>query len=137
MGYCLMPQITGNEIKYSVVKAQSNVKEIWPVGRKPEKPLPEILPDLFEFLNVNVQNVSAATAIEAIGKRLKTPVLYDHIALSKYKIDPAKATVSFARARSNYSMALGKMLFPAGLEFEVRVDEAGTAFLWITTTRPI
>jgi hypothetical protein len=136
-GYCLVPQTTGNEINYSVVNAQSSIKEIWPVGRTPEKPLPEILPGLFEFLNVNVQNVSAATALEAIGKRLKTPVLYDHIALSKYKIDPAKATVSFARARSNYSMALGKMLFPAGLQFEVRLDEAGTAFLWISTLKPM
>ena len=136
-GYCLVPQLAGNQIKYSVFKAQPNVKEIWPVGRKPESPPPEVLPGLFEFLNVNVQNIPAATVLDAIGKRLKTPVLYDRAALSKYKIDPAKAMVSFPRARTNYSMALEKMLFPAGLEFEVRVDEAGRAFLWVTTVKPM
>ena len=119
------------------MKAQPNIKEIWPVGRKPEGPPPEVLPGLFEFLNVNVQNVSAATVLDTIGKRLKTPVLYDRAALAKYKIDPAKAMLSFPRARTNYSMALEKMLFPAGLEFEVRTDDAGTAFLWVTTVKPI
>jgi hypothetical protein len=136
-GYCLVPQAAGNQIKYSVFKTQPNMKEIWPVGRKPEGPPPEVLPGLFEFLNVNVQNVSAATVLDAIGKRLKTPVLYDRAALAKYKIDPAKAMLSFPRARTNYSMALEKMLFPAGLEFEIRVDEAGRAFLWVTTLKPM
>ena len=136
-GYCLVPQAAGNQIKYSVFKAQLNIKEIWPVGRKPEGPPPEVLPGLFEFLNVNVQNVPAATVLDAIGKRIKTPVLYDWAALAKYKIDPAKAMVSFPRARTNYSMALEKMLFPASLEFEIRVDEAGTAFLWVTTVKPM
>ncbi|MGA2799387.1 MAG: hypothetical protein ABSE63_17530 [Thermoguttaceae bacterium] len=136
-GYCLVPQLAGNQIKYSVMKVQANIKEIWPVGRKPEGPPPEVLPGLFEFLNVNVQNVPAATVLDAIGKRLKTPVLYDRAALAKYKIDPAKAMVTFPHARTNYSMALEKMLFPAGLEIEIRVDEAGTAFLWVTTAKPM
>jgi hypothetical protein len=136
-GYCLVPQLAGNQIKYTVLKVQPNIKEIWPVGRKPEGPPPEVLPGLFEFLPVNVQNIAAAKVLDTIGKRLKTPVLYDRIALAKYKIDPAKAMVSFPRARTNYSMALEKMLFPAGLEFEIRVDEAGRAFLWISTLKPI
>jgi hypothetical protein len=136
-GFCLVPQAASNQIKYSVLKAQSDIKEFWPVGRVPENSLLEVLPGLFEFLNVNVQDVSAATVLEAVGKRLKTPVLYDRVALAKYKIDPAKATVSFPRARTNYSMALKKMLFPAGLQFEVRMDESGTAFLWVTSVRPM
>lgn len=136
-GYCMAPQAAGNQIKYVIFKTRSDRKEIWPIGREPEKPLRAVLPGLYEYLNVNVQNVSAATALEAIGKRLKTPVLYDHMALAKHKIDPAKAIVSFPSARSNYSLALQKMLFPAGLKFEVRVDDAGTAFLWVTSLKPI
>jgi len=29
------------------------------------------------------------------------------------------------------------MLFPAGLQFEIRVDDAGTPFLWVTTVKPM
>ena len=137
MGYCLVPQLEGQKISYAVVSSRTDVKQIWPVGRQPKKPLPEILPDLYEFLNVNVQNVSAVTALEEIGKRLKTPVLYDHVALARHDIDPEKTIVNFRPARTNYSMALSKMLFAAGLKYEVREDDAGEPFLWITTLKPM
>jgi hypothetical protein len=136
-GYCFAPQAAGGQIEYVVFKARGNLREIWPVGRPPEKTLPEILPGLFEFRHINVQNVSAATALEAIGKRLQTPVLYDHAALAKHAIDPAKAIVNLPGMRTNYSLALGRMLFPAGLKFEVRLDEAGAPFLWIFTVKPV
>lgn len=136
-GYCLVPQAADRQIRYAIVKSRPDLKEFWPVGWLPEKPPQDILPDLFESTNVNVQNVSAATVLETIGKRLKTPVLYDRAALAKHNIDPAKATVNFPSARSNYNLALRKMLFPVGLRFEVRVDESGTAFLWISTLQPM
>ena len=135
--FCLVPQAAGKQIKYSVLKAQPDVKEFWPVGRPPQAPPPEVLPGLFEFLNVNVQNIPATTVLDTIGKRLKTPVLYDRAALSKYEIDPAKAKVSFPRARTNYSMALDRMLFPVGLQLEIRVDDAGKPFLWVTSVKPM
>ena len=135
--YLLVPQVVGKQIKYSVLKAQSDVKEFWPVGRPPQAPPPEVLPGLFEFLNVNVQSIPAATVLDTIGKRLKTPVLYDRAALAKYKIDPAKAKVSFPRAATNYSMALDRMLFPVGLQLEIRVDDAGKPFLWVTSVKPM
>jgi hypothetical protein len=135
-GYCFMPQASGGQIKYTVMQWHADLKEVWPVGRQPEKPIPAILPGLFEMCNVNVQNIPAAATLETIAKRLKTPVLYDRAALAKQKIDPAKAKVSFPNARTNYSMALGRMLFPAGLRFEVRQDEAGMPFLWVFTLKP-
>ena len=45
--------------------------------------------------------------------------------------------VSFPQSRTTYSIALRKMLFKAGLKFEVRVDEAGKPFLWVTTLKPV
>jgi hypothetical protein len=29
------------------------------------------------------------------------------------------------------------MLFKAGMKFELRVDEAGKAFLWVTSLKPV
>ena len=45
--------------------------------------------------------------------------------------------VTLPRSRTTYSLALKKLLFQAGLKFEVRVDEAGTPFLWISTIKPL
>ena len=80
-GYCLIPRGAGGKLELTVVKSRPELKEIWPIGTPPDKPAQELLKPLMEFLNVNIENVSAATAAEAIGKRLKAPVLYDRVGL--------------------------------------------------------
>jgi hypothetical protein len=133
--YGLQPGIAGDELTYRVVKAQPNV-QLWPIGRVGDKTPQEALPGLYEFHSVNVQNVSAATALDTIAKRLKTPVLLDHPALIRHGIDPAHAMVSLPRGRTTYSLALRKLLFQAGLKFEVRYDDAGSPLLWVTSVKP-
>jgi hypothetical protein len=134
-GYGLAPHATGDQLGYAVVEVRGTV-EVWPVGWPAEKPGQQGLPALFEFLNVNVQNVPASRALDAIAKRLKTPVLIDHRALARYGIDPDKTMVSLPRSRTTYSLALRKLLGKAGLKFEVRYDEAGRPLLWITSLKP-
>ena len=112
-------------------------QEVWPIGWPPEKPPAEVLPGMFDFHDVNVQNVSAAKLLDAVSKLVKTPVLLDHNALARHGIDPAKAMVSMPRGRTTYSLALRKLLFKAGLKFEIRVDEAGKPFLWVSTVKPV
>lgn len=136
MGLCLIPREAGGRVQLAVVRARPNL-EIWPVGWESDKPRRDVAPALFEFRNVNVQGVSAAVALEAIGKRLKLPVLVDHNALARHGIDPAKVLVSHPASRTTYSMALRKILFQAGLKSEVRVDESDQPFLWITTVKPV
>ncbi len=136
-GYCLVPKMSAGEPELSAVKSRPDLKDIWPVGGRMEKTVQETLPKLMEFLPVNVQNVSAATAAAAIGKRLGTPLIYDRVALARHGIDPAKAMVALPRSQTTYSLALRKLLYQAGLKFEVRVDEAGTPFLWISTIKPL
>ena len=135
-GYCLVPRQTGRGLGYAVAKARLD-QEVWPVGWPPEKPLIETVPALFEFHNVNVQNVPAAKLLDTLSKMLKVPVLVDHNALARHGIDPTKALVAMPQAKTTYSLALRKLLFKAGLKFEVRVDEAGKPFLWVSTVKPV
>jgi hypothetical protein len=137
-GYCLVPRAAGGKLVCAVVQARPAL-EIWPVGWEPppDQPPRDVLPILLEFLNVNIQKVPAAQAVEAIGQRLKVPVLLDHNALARHGIDPAKAIVSLPQGRTTYSQALRRLLSQAGLKFEVRLDEAGKPFLWISTVKPV
>jgi hypothetical protein len=134
-GYGLLPRTADGKVSCAVIRASVDLK-VWPVGWPSDTTPHKALPALFEFLNVNVENVSAAVALDAIAQRIKTPVLFDHNALAKHKIDPSKTTVSLPKSRTTYSLALRKLLFKAGMKFEVRQDEAGTPFLWITSTKP-
>ena len=137
MGYSMVPRAgAGGRVAYAVVRARAGV-EIWPIGWAPEKPRREVLPALYEFLNVNIQGVTAAAALEEIAKRLKVPYLVDHNALARHGIDPAKVHVSLPKGRTFYSKALDRVLFQAGLKSELRADEAGKPFLWITSIKPL
>jgi hypothetical protein len=62
-------------------------------------------------------------------------VVYDRKALAQQKIDPGKTKVSFPNRRTFYASALQRMLFQARLKFQVRYDDAGSPFLWITTLK--
>jgi hypothetical protein len=136
MGLCLVPRESGDSTVCAVVQAEPKL-EVWPVGWEPEKPEREVLPELYKPRDVNIQRVSAATALEEIGKRLKVPVLVDHNALARHGIEPGKKLVSHPPGRTTYFRTLDRILFQAGLKSELRVDEAGRPFLWISTVKPV
>jgi hypothetical protein len=135
-GYCLVPRDAGGELACAVVKAERG-REAWSVGWPSDKSPRDALPALYEFHNVNLQKVSVATALGAITKLVKVPVLLDHYALGRQGIDLAKVTVSLPNSRTTYSLTLRKVLFQARLKFDVRYDEAGAPLLWITTIKPV
>ncbi len=134
-GLCLAPVPSGQETSYLICAAQSG-RELWPIGWPPSKTPSEVLPALYEFLNVNIQGVTASKAIQAIVQRLKVPLLMDHNAMARHGIDPEKVIVSFPARHTTHSLILQKVLFKAGLKEELRVDEAGNPLLWVTSIKP-
>ena len=80
---------------------------------------------------------SVARVLEAVSKRLKVPLLLDHNALARHGVDVEKSLANAPQARTTYSNLLRKVLSQAKLKYEVRVDEADSPFLWITTMQPL
>jgi hypothetical protein len=132
----LMPKSVNDQLAFAIVPAGES-GEPWPVGWPSERPAREVLPLLFEFLNVEIKGVPASTAMDAIAGRLKVPVLVDRAALTRQSIDPAKVTVTLPTGRSTYSLILQKVLFQARLKFDLRLDDANAPFVWITTIKPV
>jgi hypothetical protein len=135
MGLCLVPQGERGGVSYSIVPSKP-AAEVWPVGWPPEKRPADVVPGMMEFLNANVQGVPVTKVIDAVCGRLKLPVLMDHNALARWGIDPEKTIVNLPQSRTTYSILLRKALFQAHLKSEVRMDEAGHPFVWITTIKP-
>lgn len=109
--------------------------ESWPVGWPPEKPPREAAPQLFTFLNVEIENTPLSTALDAIRTRIDLPLLLDHNSLARHRIDPATVNVSLPAGRTYYQGAVDRLLNQAGLKSDLRVDEAGKPFLWISTLK--
>ena len=102
------------------------------MGWKPSQPVRETVPKLFEFLEIEIDKTPITEVLAALEPRLRTPILYDQPALELKNIDPAAKHVSIPPQRTFYNKVLRQALFQARLDFEVRVDERGKPFLWIT-----
>jgi hypothetical protein len=136
-GLCLAPAETDDgKLQYEIVRSRPEL-ELWPVGWPPERPDRDLVPEMFELRNVNVQDVAVTVVLREVGGRLKLPVLMDHNAMARHGIEPDKALVSLPRTRTTYSILFRKVLFQARLKHELRVDEAGRPFLWVTTIKPL
>ena len=95
-----------------------------------------MLPDLFKFHNVSIQDISVGKVLEEVGKRLKAPVLLDRAAIARHGVDLDKTDVTLPSKRTTYGLVLNRALFKAKLKYDLRVDEAGKPFIWVTTIKP-
>ena len=127
---------SGGQVQYRVSKAAAGV-ESWPIGWKADQPDQKVLPDMFtKFINVEIDQTPVTETVAALQERLNVPVLWDHNALALHGIDPAKIEVKLPAKKLTYSLILQRVLSQAKLKKELRVDEAGKPFLWITTIKP-
>jgi hypothetical protein len=135
LGLVLVPRKeAGGDIKLWITDVRT-ARASWPVGWPPETTPIETAPKLFNNLNVEIEDTPVSLALEAISGRIEMPVLYDHNSLARQRIDPSEAKVSLPAERTYYQRIINRMLNQVQLNGELRVDEAGTPFLWISTIR--
>lgn len=135
LGLVLVPRKeSGGAIKLWITDVRST-RESWPVGWPPEQSPNKTAPKLFSNLNVAIEDTPLTEALDAVGGRIELPFLFDHNSLTRHRIDPAEVNVSIPSGRTYYKSIIDRMLNQAGLNSELRVDEAGTPFLWISTIK--
>jgi hypothetical protein len=134
LGLVMAPEKSGKELRLRISTARS-AKEHWPVGWPPKGNPRETLPELFKTLNVEIDQTPVGEVVGVVAGRLKSPVLLDHNSLAAAQIDPATAKVGLPQTKTYYDRVLDQLLFQARLRYDLRVDEAGKPFLWITTLR--
>jgi hypothetical protein len=115
-----------------VATAKTNYSDTWPIGAESNKSPRDLAPVMMESLNVEIDGYTLAEAIDAIGPRIKIPIYWDHNILAAAHIDPTAFKVSVPKTRTYYKRVLDRVLSQAHLASQLRTDEAGTPFLWIT-----
>ncbi|MBA4019754.1 MAG: hypothetical protein C0483_21525 [Pirellula sp.] len=132
-GLSIMPRLKPDgRPEYYVSTAGAN-QDVWPVGWPPERAVPEMAPELFTLRNVEIDDISAAQLFQVVTDRVKLPMLFDEQALLVKNVDPSKVKIKIPLAKLGYSAVLDRAMFQAGLKHEVRVDDAGKPFFWVTT----
>jgi len=134
LGLVLVPEKSGSEIRLRIGSMRA-ASEHWPIGWPPKDNPTATLPGLFKNLKVEIDKTPVGEVITAVSDRLKVPVLLDHNSLAAAQIDLATAAVSLPETTTYYDRILDRLLFQAKLKYQLRTDEAGKPFLWITTIR--
>lgn len=106
---------------------------LWPIGWKPEQSFSEILPAYFRAIPLDVEDVEVNALVGAITDKLGMPYFSSASELASKNLD----INSLKYTRKNARISPARLLTSVGdkfeLGFDIRVDEAGKMFLWVTT----
>jgi len=131
-GLALTPQkIRGQPLQLGVAPIQSD-RSSWPVGWESPTAPRRLLPALYKRRPIEIEGYTLAEALEALQPRIGVPVRWDRWILSRRQIFPGTVQVTLPRTKTYLKGALDRLLSQARLASELRVDEGGHAFFWIT-----
>lgn len=104
----------------------------WPIGWKPPGAPKQVAPAMYEFTTIEIDGYSLAQALEALGPHMGVPLVFDQRMLAERKIDPAAVQVKLSAGKTYIRRAVDRILSQGRLAGELRIDDAGRPFYWIT-----
>ncbi len=131
-GLMLQPEITRDNSMQLTLATYDSQGDAWPVGWKPEKSIRLIAPQMFEQLTLEATNITFAEVLSQLKPRLKVPIVLDHWILTQREIVPDQISVKLARRKTFLKGALNRLASQARLATEIRIDELGQPFIWVT-----
>jgi hypothetical protein len=135
-GLAIKPdQSHGRPLALHVVRI-SPKQEYWPTGWKPEQSARQVVPAMYRFTTIEISGFTLTQALEALAPHMGVPLVFDERMLAVRGIDPAKVQVKFPNSKTYIRRAVGSILSQARLAGDLRVDEAGRPFYWITQFGP-
>jgi hypothetical protein len=121
--------------KVELIVGVAGAGESWPVGYPLEGLPADKLPALVKPIDVELRDVPLAEVLAAVQPEFAAPFLVDRRRLRAQNIDPEKAIVRHPRRQTVFGQVLQAVLTQSNLKYEIRQDEAGKVFVWITTIR--
>lgn len=138
LGLIIVPKREqGKMVEIQIVDSQSS-KENWPVGWPIEKPLDQVAPKLFNKLNnVEIRGFALKSILDRFETRMEVPFIYDQNTLARNGIELETTKVTLVKKKTTYMVALSRMLAQSKpmMKQELRVDENGKPFLWISVPK--
>jgi len=132
-GCAMQPRRQAGRVIYFVTNEPEG--HIWPIGWPSQIADGRLLPNLLKREQLQDIEIPLAIGIAELQDRIDAPFLLDHNNLVAQQINPDTKKVMMQAGNAHYGSVLKTLLFQAGMKYEVRVDEAGQPFLWLTTVR--
>lgn len=110
--------------------------DAWPIGWKPKASRVKTAPKLFVPELIQFEKAKLLDVYYAYSVKTGVPVHFDYYLAAQKSIDPAKLTASYKRTRMTPSVVLKEISGVHRLIREIRIDEKGHPFVWITVFVP-
>jgi hypothetical protein len=135
-GLQFVPEVDGERPLALRVTALSRERECWPVGWKPLGSPRQVAPAMYRVTDIEIENFTLDKALEALAPHMGVPLVFDQRTLASEEIDPAESPVRFPRSKTFVRRAVDSILSQSKLAGELRIDETGQPFYWITQFGP-
>lgn len=137
LGLVPVPQRPQGEVTKIVLTDARQAREHWPVGWPLQGAPIKAAPKLYEKIDVEIGNYALSEALLAIEQQAGTTLLYDHNAMERHGVNLQTTTVTLPATNLYYFRIIDRLIKQSEpkLKCEVRADEAGRPFVWITTMR--
>jgi hypothetical protein len=135
-GLAVVPmQRRGQPLVLHVVRLDPK-KESWPPGWKTTETPRQLAPAMYRVTTIEINAYSLEQALQALEPHMGVPLVFDERILAARRIEPAKIQVKFPNRRTYVRRAVDTVLSQARLGGELRIDEAGKPFYWLTAWGP-
>lgn len=136
LGLVATPAKRSGQFAMSISRS-GNVSEHWPVGWPIETAPVKAAPKLMEYLDVAIDDFPLDKTLNAIEGKTKVPFIYNQNSMARHGIDIAKVKVSLPQKRMLYWLVIRRVISQTKprMVAEIRVDEAGSPFVWISPDR--
>ena len=128
----LRPEKLNGEPMRMVIELHNLQLDQWPVGWKHEGSPRTLAPKMFKFLTIEIDGYTLSKAVDALEPRLGVTVVYDERILAERDIQPNEIDVKLPAGKTFLKKAVDRLLSQARLAGELRVDEQGRPFYWVT-----
>jgi hypothetical protein len=137
LGLVAMPKRPQGKKPEIVIIDSRKADEHWPIGWPNERSNLAVAPEMFGRNDYDITNYAIQGILDAVEKKIKMPFLYDHNSMARHGADPKKIKVTLKRPQETYYGIVREILAEGRPQMmpEIRLDEAGTPFMWITTMR--
>ena len=134
LGLVIQPQRKQGQAVQVDLRSAIKSKESWPIGWELSTAPVLIEPKLFDKMPIKIKNFPLDKVLEALQKKVDTPFVLDYETMQREGIDLAKTKVSLEHKNGTIKVIMGKLLRQTKprMSEELRIDENGKPFLWIT-----
>jgi hypothetical protein len=119
-----------------VVDPLTKSTDVWPIGWQPKQPEPAVVPKLYELTPVEYSNQKLPDILNSISSDTGIPIRVDYFGIGTQGIKFENLRATQKRQKAPLSRVLGRITTPHRLQSQVRIDEAGQPFVWVSILTP-